>query len=949
MTTRSVLLALSAISFINFAPLPGANGTSNYLDSHTNSSRVIARPRAEAPTTASEAPARSLSAGEVEKLNRQVAEQVARYKTRQNTMIASGELNAQTFRPASGLDGLPANLNGTFPIQIPTYDGVEQLLPINNRWMIVATSNLDEVSAEIGRLVKADPAWASYDFLAAQQKWLDGIAADKPDWVLRKAQIDAPVAKYAGKARQNIGELNMANTNYYTITSPDDPAYKSPQIPTRVARFMASMGDEVYPGFNPNYALYSYVEMPAPLVDGKTYTITLQNGKSVTFTYDELTLVSRAIKVNQVGYINDAKKYAYAGAFLQDIGPLDLSQHTFSVVNVSNGQAVFSGPVTLRSANPRFAPATGQDANTRPFVSGENIYEMDFSALTTGGTYFITIPGVGRSWPFAIDKNVYSQAFYTAIRGMFHQRCGIELKLPYTPWKRVKCHSTPVYECQNIPFYFEPLLNPPNWAVFDVVGGTMDKTKVTADATGGWHDAGDWDKNIRHYANALDMLALMDMKPTLFADRQLNLPESGDGIPDILNEVEYGLLVWKKSMNTKGGVSGFLETSTHPELDDPKFPFAFALRTRWSSLLFSAAASWYAHLVKPFNSSKSTEWQDLAIKAYNFGMDPKNSLGTLNIPAKTNRGTGTPYTITFTENDFFNKPFAAAAKLRLFILTGDKAYVDGVEQLLADIAKGTTYNGTKIILTPGSWPFSIRDSSLSLFLCVQHPDVATVLKPETISTWKNYYIKLADTYAALNDKEFYRRSRNLYDDAKMAWGTDVMTNHAKALLFAHYFTQDNKYKQAALYNIDYMLGANATGMSWTTGIGYSYPVPIHHRVSEDDGIFDPVPGIAIYGPTDNNLTPFDTMWLPKDPAGKPIQFLKASQYTNGLVVLPRLRNWVPHPTLRVEQNEFTIWETMSSGIFAYGYLMNDGWRAPTWVVNRKPRDPRVLFGQWYLP
>lgn len=901
----------------------------------------------------------SLPVAEIEKIHRRIARRVAELQARHDSEVVvidssttstTSTTTTPAFTPAAGFAGLPAPKNGMFPPQMPTYNGVEQLLPISDTWVVVVTVNLDEVSQEIAKLVKADPAWATIDFLAAQQHWKDTLAAGTPDWYNRKRQIDPQVAKYCGQARLNIGEKNMDNLNYYSITSSDDPAYRDPQLPVAVTRFMAAMGDEQYPGLTPHYGLYSYLQLPAPMVDGKSYTITLQNGKSVSFSYDELTLVSRAVKTNQVGYLPDAKKYAYVGAFLQELPPLTLPNNTtFSVVNAATGQAVYSGPVNLRASNPRFAAGPNQTASTRPFVSGENIYEMDFSAVTRPGTYFITVSGVGRSWPFTIDRNALGEAFFTAARGMLHKRCGIELKKPYTPWLRIKCHATPVYESQYVPIFFEPLLDPAQWAIFDIVGATMDKSKSTADATGGWHDAGDWDKNLRSYANVFDLLAVFDMKPDNFQDGQLNIPESGNGIPDLLDEVEYGLLVWLKSQRDDGGVAGVLETSTHPDMTDPNFPYAYSQRTRWTSFMFAAAASWYARLVKPFNSTKSAQYQAAALKAFTFATNPKNSLGTITIHAKTNRGTGTPYDVSFTEHDFFNKPFEIAARTCLFLLTNDKSYMDPVNQLLTDVQTPYAINGVNVTLIPGQWPFSLRDCSLSLYYPLFNPAVAAVLPADVITKWKGYYTSLGDSLAKLNDAEFYRRSRALTDDLRMTWGSDVMTNQAKALIYAYHLTQDPKYKQAALLNVDYMLGGNATSMCWTTGIGFVYPNFIHDRVSAQDGILDPVPGIAIYGPNELDLVAFNIMWLPKDPAGQPIQMLRPQQYTGGKIILPRLRNWAPDHVLRVEMNEYTVWETMSSPILVLGYLMEPGYRAPSFLLNRLPRDPRVLFGQWYLP
>lgn len=884
-------------------------------------------------------------------INKRVAE--AKVK-RERGLIAAEDITI-----AANLDGLPSEKNGFFPIQIPIYDGIEQLLLINDKWVIVALTNFEDVSKEIAKLSKDDPVYANIDFIAAQKTWMESWKVKKPDWVLKK-KVDAITKKYLGQARVNASEDFLGSPDCFRITSSEDPNYKTYKNPDSVSRFMISLGGEFATGWHPHlaglditYALYSYLELPTPMQEGSTYTITLMNGKAVTFTYDELTLVSRAIHVNQVGYLPEAKKYAYIGAYLQDRGPLELDQETtFSIIDAEKGQAVYSGKVTLRASNPRFSvkPGTSESPDTRPLVSGENIYEIDFSPVSVPGTYFITVSGVGRSWPFTIANNAMAEAFYTAFRGMYHQRCGIAIGHPYTPWPRQRCHYSSVYECDYIPIFFDPLNRQGTWQDFDMVGGTMNKSVSTADATGGWHDAGDWDKRIQHYAVVFDLLSLYELKPNNFADGQMNIPESGNGIPDVLDEVEYGLLVWKKSMSDAGGVAGRLETSTHPSIDDPNYPYAYSLRTRWSSLLFAAGAAWYAHLIKPFDAEKSTEWERLAKKAYAFGTDPKSSLGTKTIYPRYARGTGAEYAVAWTEEDYFNVPFLIAAKMRLSILTNETQYLEGLEHLLKEMTTPYSYKNLQLRMLPANWPFTNRDGSLWIYSSLFHPSISPQLQPATIQFWKDQYLKLADTLASLNDAEYYRRSRQLYDDKRMAWGTDVMTNDAKVLLFAYHLTNNAKYKQAALYNIDYMLGGNPSGMCWTTGIGYVYPIPIHHRVSTEDGIRDPVPGIALYGPTETNLKAFNQMWSPNDPAGVPIRFLKPEQYAaDGNVVLPRLRNWVAHPVYNVDQNEFTIWETNSSGVWVFGYLLDENWQAPEFVKNRKPRDPRVLFGQYYLP
>lgn len=60
--------------------------------------------------------------------------------------------------------------------------------------------------------------------------------------------------------------------------------------------------------------------------------------------------------------------------------------------------------------------------------------ELDFSDFNTPGDYFISIPGVGRSWEFKLAPTAFDRAFYVQMRGLFHQRSGIEKSAALTGW-----------------------------------------------------------------------------------------------------------------------------------------------------------------------------------------------------------------------------------------------------------------------------------------------------------------------------------------------------------------------------------------------------------------------------------------------------------------------------------------------------------------------------------
>ena len=81
------------------------------------------------------------------------------------------------------------------------------------------------------------------------------------------------------------------------------------------------------------------------------------------------------------------------------------------------------------------------------------------------------------------------------------------------------------------------------------------------------------------------------------------------------------------------------------------------------------------------------------------------------------------------------------------------------------------------------------------------------------------------------------------------WGSNaVAANQGILMLQAFRMTKDKKYLEGALSNLDYILGRNATGYSFVTGLGDKTPMHIHHRPSEADGIVEPVPGLLAGGP-----------------------------------------------------------------------------------------------------
>lgn len=827
------------------------------------------------------------------------------------------------------LSPLPADREGMFPVAIPEYTGqVKQLHLLNNRWLALGLYDLPEVFTKMDELSGGKLSKANQDWKAGEDK-------GQPDW---GAWIAFPKLQkeFTVPAREALGERLLDSTNSFVVTSADDKDYAKPRRPARATHTYISLGGNRVAGLPPvDYGHYCYLELPEALKSGKTYTVSVPGRGEARFTYDEKRLVSRAIKVNQAGYRPDAPlKMAYLGAFAYEFGPIPFDDaKEFKVVDAQSGKEVFSGPVVLRERNPRFTPKNkDDDPAKRPVMYGEDVYEIDLTGLKDAGNFFITIPGVGRSWTFRHAPDAYGEAFYIAARLFYHQRAATALEQPYTFWTRPKSSMHDTICEGNYVAFPQQADGPKDFPIFDAVGGTMDKTRWTTNVVGGWYDAADWDRNQAHYSAVFDMLRAYQSAPGRFTDGQLNLPESGDGIPDLLNEVQWGLECWRRSQNESGGVSGFIESSSHTGYDETNLPYAFSMRTRWSSLIYAAAAAQFSRLVKPFDAKRADLYKESALRAWSFGTNPSNSLGKITLHAKANRGKGAEYTREWEETDKIVAPYRVHAALELNRLTGDPAYIENIGELAT---QGTG---------PFQWRFSHRDFSAWIYADLAL-DPEKRLPEDVVQKWRSSYSASADALVNQMTNMPYRQTWPRSMDFWAAWGASVVVNFNRCLFIAEQLTGDPKYREARILNTDFMLGANPLGMSWTTGLGFVYPIDIQHANSEDDGFMDPVPGITIYGITGGpgmHHKARGFAWDCTGPDDKPVSFLKEVNRA-----IPFYRAWSAHPHENVGQCEFTVHETCAAMLFSTATLLGDGWKPSEELKKRAPRQEKYLFGYWY--
>ena len=624
-------------------------------------------------------------------------------------------------------------------------------------------------------------------------------------------------------------------SDLYLIRSEDDEDYRLGALPVRVGRRSraAKLITEGWP-MKPIPEHIIYAALPKPLQSGKRYTLTVRNAlkteQTHPITFEESRLRSPAIKVNQLGYLPDAAKLAYLGLWCGTLGPVEFRAEKFNVVAAETGETVFNGAVELRKES-----TTRDEDAYKLNLAGENVYDMDFSEVTEPGSYFIVVPGVGRSYEFSIRGDIYGEAFRTSIRGLYHQRCGIELKMPYTRWTHPACHRAPVtLSTTNL------------WKSTNVFRDLpRDATQQKARLWGGYHDAGDYDRRAQHFVVPDLLLSLYEMRPEVFTDGQQNIPESGNGVPDIVDEARWGLDFFARLQDEDGGVRGGIESHTHPTGRDAphrdRLPYYAYGKDVKTSFMFAGNAAKAARVYRSLaRAEEADHFLVRAESAWRWAVSggPKKVTQEAEDeePDGNDAGLGMLEKRTAAERaggaeDPDDCAFAAA---ELFKTTGKDEYHKMFVKysVFSKTPKAELAVYQKYDQHAAGWAY------------------ATCKQPGTDGKLREHirraFIREADTWLAFARRRSYRFSKHPW--APIGYGGGAGVNGAIPLIRAFHLTDKKVYREWALLTADHHLGCNPLGLVWTTGLGQN-PVraPLHIHSMTDD-IAEPVPGISVYGP-----------------------------------------------------------------------------------------------------
>jgi endoglucanase len=528
-----------------------------------------------------------------------------------------------------------------------------------------------------------------------------------------------------------------------------------------------------------------------------------------------LSSIDNHIKIDQFGYRTGDKKVAvisnpqvgYNAASTFTPGPI------YEVRRVSDDSVFFTG-----------TPVVWNGGATHS-QSGDKIWWFDFSALTVQGTYYVyDVNSDAASYNFTIDDCIYEELMKHAMRMFYYQRCGYAKTVAYadTGWNDPVCHWG--------------ILQDTDCRLYNNTSFSTSKHLV-----GGWHDAGDYNKYVNFTFDALlDLLFAYEQNPGIWGD-DYNIPESGNGTSDILDEIKHEfdwLLLMQQSdgsVLSMVGVENFASASP-PSADAAQRLYGPAT----TSASYTAAAVFALGAIEYYNAGLSAyAWllEQAAISSYTWAeANPGITFYNTGIIGAGEQELGT--------YDLFVRRMAAS--VFLFALTNDTAYQTFVD---------TNYTQVHLLQWNYAYPFETGAQDALLYYAALPGATTSVANAIMNSYMNSMQTTNADNLPAyLNQTDAYRA---YLADNNYTWGSNT-TKGRQGNMFMnmiHYnldASNDTNYRQAALGFLNYFHGINPTAFAYISNMGnYDSENSInefyHSWFTDGDSLWDRV-GVSVYGP-----------------------------------------------------------------------------------------------------
>ena len=532
---------------------------------------------------------------------------------------------------------------------------------------------------------------------------------------------------------------------------------------------------------------------------------------------------SKYIVVDQFGYRPTSEKIA----ILRDpISGFDAAESfapsfSYAIVDATTNTPVFFG-------------------NTVPYKSGiedpssgDRVWWFDFSAFETPGTYYVLdINKNLKSYDFVIAEDIYADILKHAVRTFYYQRAGYAKDATYagSNWADGASHLGPLQDTQARRW------DAPNDA------------STERDLSGGWYDAGDYNKYTTWTANYIvDLLKAYQEKPDAWTD-DYNLPHSGNGTPDIIDEIKWGMDHLLRLQETDGSIISIVDLS---HASPPSSATGQSLYGAVNTSCTLASAVAFALGSKVFNDLGNTTYastlEQSAINAWNWAEANPNVIWENNSSTYNSLDIGAGQQEIDDDGRFAYKMRAA---IHLFDATSDINYRTFIDD---------NYQNAHLILWDFAYPFEQVDQEILLYY-TSIPSATPAVVAAIKTTYENAMNTAANFGALTNETDPYLAHLTDY-----VWGSNG-TKSRKGLMFMDCINYDinstnnsNAFRAAERY-IHYIHGVNPLNFCYLSNM---YDYGADHGVNEfyhtwfSDGtdwdnvqndLYGPAPGYVVGGP-----------------------------------------------------------------------------------------------------
>ena len=504
--------------------------------------------------------------------------------------------------------------------------------------------------------------------------------------------------------------------------------------------------------------------------------------------------VSADIRLNQIGFYQSMPKIAVVR---------NAASVPFYVIAAGSTDTVYRGTLTSSQVWS---------------YSNESVSRADFTALRSVGRYVIGVPGTGTSAPFDVKPRVHQGVATAALKGYYYQRASVDLLTAYAgTWSRAAGH-------------------PDTSVLVHSSAATAQRPAGTViSSPRGWYDAGDYNKYVVNSGiSTYTLLATYEHFPAYSARLSSGIPESGNSVPDILNEALWNIR-WMLSMQDPGD-GGVYHKLTNANFDGFIMP-ALATTPRYVVMKSTAATLDFAAVMA----------QSARIFAPFPGALPGFADSCLQASLKAWAWARQHPTVYFNQTDmntFFPNPPINTGEY------GDGYVRDEFDWAAAELFVTTSRDsfltvGNTLLTSSATVPDWANVRTLGLYTLAQYRGAVAGSVDTTLL--RTRLITLAGSLRASMNGSAYGVVMGV-QAGDFVWGSNaVAANQGMALLVAYQLTGDSTYLRGALSNLDYLLGRNGTTYCFLTGFGSIFPLHIHHRVSQSDNIIPPVPGLLAGG------------------------------------------------------------------------------------------------------